>query len=158
MIKMKKMLLLVAGFVILGGLFYFLNADRVLALDQTGCLACHGNENFTKPGANGQPISLYVSETAVNSGAHRYIDCTTCHTTDPHAVDTPLNKLSLAEKCGTCHQYQYELHLESVHGQQLLQGNQDVATCVDCHSPTSNPHSVIRVLEYNAPAYKKNIA
>ncbi len=39
-----------------------------------------------------------------------------------------------------------------------MQGNADVATCVDCHSPDSNAHSVIRVLEYNAPAFKKNIA
>ncbi len=33
-----------------------------------------------------------------------------------------------------------------------------MATCVDCHSPEGNPHSVIRVLEYGAPTYKKNIA
>jgi len=69
-----------------------------------------------------------------------------------------LTKLSLAEKCGTCHEYQYKLHQSGIHGEQLAKGNPDVATCVDCHSPTQNPHSVIRVLEYNAPAYKKNIA
>ncbi len=33
-----------------------------------------------------------------------------------------------------------------------------MATCVDCHSPVGNPHSIIRVLEYNSPAYKKNIS
>ncbi len=70
----------------------------------------------------------------------------------------PLTKQSLAEKCGSCHQYEYKLHVESIHGQQLAQGNNDVATCVDCHSPDGNPHSVIRVLEYTAPTYKKNIA
>ena len=128
------------------------------ALDENSCLTCHGNENLTEVNGEGKTISLYVSEELVNTAAHRFIDCTTCHTADPHDVDTPLTKLSLAEKCGSCHEYQYKLHQSSIHGEQLAIGNPDVATCVDCHSTTKNPHSVIRVLEYNAPAYKKNIA
>ncbi len=135
-----------------------LSATQAYALDENNCLACHGKPNLSKLNPAGEKISLYVSEEEVNNAAHRYIDCTTCHTTKPHEIDTPLSKLSLAEKCGSCHQYEYKLHLESTHGQQLLLGNPDVATCVDCHSPDSNPHSVIRVLEYNAPAYKKNIS
>jgi hypothetical protein len=135
-----------------------LQATTAEALDENKCLTCHKDPNLTKTNKAGVKVSLYVSEQEVNAGAHRYIDCTTCHTKDPHKVDTPLTKLSLAEKCGTCHQYQYKLHLESIHGQQLVQGNLDVATCVDCHSPDSNPHSVIRTLEFNAPTYKRNIA
>ena len=149
--------MLAVGLVVVG-LFLVGNPIETYALDENSCLSCHGNPELTKPGAGGEKISLYVSEEAVNTAAHRFIDCTTCHTSEPHEVATPLTKLSLAEKCGSCHQYQYKLHLQSIHGQQLVQGNPDVATCVDCHSPTSNPHSVIRVLEYSAPAYKKNIA
>ncbi len=130
------------------------------ALDENQCLSCHSDPLLTKPVAGGGEIPLYVDEKALNSSAHRFIDCTTCHPLDPdqHPADTPLTKQSLAEKCGTCHQYQYKLHLESIHGQQLVQGNPDVATCVDCHSRERNPHSVIRVLEHDAPTYKKNIA
>jgi len=148
---------LAAGFVLALVMLAF-SGGQIYALDEHNCLACHGNPELTKVNGEGRVISLYVSEEAVNTAAHRFIDCTTCHTAQPHEVNTPLTKLSLAQKCGTCHQYQYKLHRESVHGQQLAQGNPDVATCVDCHSPTGNPHSVIRVLEYNAPAYKKNIA
>ncbi len=137
---------------------FSLSATTAHALDENNCLSCHGNPELAKTTEEGKKVSLYVSEKAVNTAAHRYIDCTTCHTSSPHEVTTPLSKLSLAEKCGSCHRYEYKLHLESTHGQQLIQGNHDVATCVDCHSPESNPHSVIRVLEYNAPAYKKNIA
>ena len=133
-------------------------AFNTYALDENNCLSCHSNPGLIKTDAEGKNISLYVSEEAVNTAAHRFIDCTTCHTFEPHKVDTPLTKLSLAEKCGSCHQYEAKLHLESIHGQQLTQGNPDVATCVDCHSPAGNPHSVIRVLEYNAPTFKKNIA
>ncbi len=142
----------------MAGAILAFGSTRVYGLDENNCLSCHGNPELATTTTEGNKISLYVNEETVNTAAHRFIECTTCHTSEPHQVATPLNKLSLAEKCGSCHQYQYKLHLESIHGQQLAQGNPDVATCVDCHSPEGNPHSVIRVLEYNAPAYKKNIA
>ena len=134
------------------------NSDTANALDENGCLSCHSDPLLTKPIIEGGEVPLYVDGDGLNSSAHRFIDCSTCHTDEPHLADTALNKQSLAEKCGTCHQYEYKLHLGSVHGEQLALGNSDVATCVDCHSSERNPHSVIRVLEYNAPAYKKNIA
>ncbi len=140
------------------GLFLLLSSGKSQALDSNRCLTCHGNKDLQATNASGEKISLYVNENEVNSAAHRYIDCTTCHTGDFHNSDSPLTKLSLAEKCGSCHKTEYQQHLRSVHGQQLVQGNQDVATCVDCHSPGENPHNVIRVLEYSAPTYKKNIA
>lgn len=156
--KLKRLILTLAMMLLIAVLSLIISPLETSALDENNCLSCHGNSNLSKTTDEGVRISLYVSEEAVNTAAHRFIDCTTCHTTEPHQVDTPLTKLSLAEKCGSCHEYQYEQHLESIHGQQLVLGNPDVATCVDCHSPAGNPHSVIRVLEYNAPAYKKNIS
>ncbi|MBM2832298.1 MAG: hypothetical protein HW414_1350 [Dehalococcoidia bacterium] len=155
-----KVFLVMAGMAmaILAAVLAFSKVDSAYAIDQTGCLSCHSNYKMTKANGQGQQVSLYVAEEALQASAHRYIDCTTCHTTKPHEVPTPLTKLSLAQKCGSCHDYQFQVHRESVHGQQLLRGNLDVATCVDCHSPTGNPHSVIRVLEAQAPAYKKNQA
>jgi hypothetical protein len=135
-----------------------LDSDKSYALDENDCLSCHNDPLLTMPIVGGGEIPLYVDGDGLNNSAHRYIDCTTCHTTEPHLVDTPLTKQSLAEKCGTCHKYEYELHLDSIHGEQLALGNSDVATCVDCHSQNRDPHSMIRVLEYDAPAYKKNIA
>ncbi len=156
--KTRRLFLFLAMWLVVVGLFLAGDSTKTHALDENNCLSCHGNSDLTKTGAVGEEISLYVSQEMVNTASHRFIDCTTCHTSEPHKVATPLTKLSLAEKCGSCHQYEYKLHLESIHGQQLVQGNPDVATCVDCHSPEGNPHSVIRVLEYNAPAYKKNIS
>jgi len=135
-----------------------INSAPALAIDNNNCGQCHSNPDLKKTNGDGKTVSLYVNEERVNTAAHRYIDCTTCHSGNPHDTTSELNKLSLAQKCGTCHQYEYEQHLNSVHGQQLVQGNQDVATCVDCHSNDANPHSVMRVLEYNAPTFKKNIA
>ena len=155
---MRRLILFLMTGVVIVGLLLVCNSTNIYALDENNCLSCHGDQDLAKTDAAGERISLYVNEETVNSGAHRYIDCTTCHTSKPHEITTPLTKLSLAEKCGSCHQYQSQLHLESTHGEQLLQGNPDVATCVDCHSPERNAHSIIRVLEHNAPAYKKNIA
>ncbi|MBI2858433.1 MAG: hypothetical protein HYX90_05075, partial [Chloroflexi bacterium] len=118
-------------------LFFFLapwDTASASELDETGCLTCHGEPSFTKKLSDGTSISLYVDSKTKARSAHRFIDCTSCHSAKPHEVQTPLNKISLAEKCGTCHQYQYKLHLTSVHGEQLRQGNRDVATCTDCHS------------------------
>jgi hypothetical protein len=155
---MKNWLLLVAlGLVTAVGVL-FLNSPAAFAEDENGCLACHGNPGLSKTDASGRVISLYVSRELVNIASHRFIDCTTCHGVSPHDAGSPLTKLTLAEKCGQCHEYQYKLHINSVHGQQLKAGNNDVATCVDCHSLTGTPHSIIRVLEYNAPAFKKNIS
>ena len=158
-LKMRRLFpFLAIGLAVVSSMLTFSSIEASPPFDENNCLECHGNPDLTKTTEKGDEISLYVSKEWVNTTAHRYIECTTCHTTEPHKVATPLTKLSLAEKCGSCHQYQYKLHLESIHGQQLLQGNPDMATCVDCHSSEGNPHSVIRVLEYSAPAYKKNIA
>jgi hypothetical protein len=155
---LKGLLLIPAIGLVLVIMISAYNLSKTYALDENQCLFCHGNPELTKVTPSGQKISLYVDEEALNSSAHRFIDCTICHTSQPHRVATPLTKLSLAEKCGTCHQYEYKLHLQSIHGEQLVQGNPDVATCADCHSPEGNPHSIVRVLEYDAPAYRKNIA
>ncbi len=151
----KSVLFTTLGFIAVI-LLLIVDANQAQALDENNCLECHRNPKLFTTNGEGRQISLYIDEAEVNTAAHRFIDCTTCHTAEPHSVATPLTKLSLAEKCGSCHQYQYKVHLESVHGQQLVQGNPDVATCIDCHSTVGNPHSVIRVLEYSAPAINRN--
>ena len=142
---MKRLVLFLAIGLVMVSSILALSYFKAYALDENNCLSCHGNPDLTRTTEQGGKISLYVSEGMVNTAAHRFIDCTTCHTSEPHKIATPLTKLSLAEKCGSCHQYEYKLHLQSIHGQQLVQGNSDVATCVDCHSSEGNPHSVIRV-------------
>ncbi len=135
-----------------------LGASSSSALDENGCLNCHSKDDLKTTTKGGIKVSLFVDKKVLDTSAHRYIDCTTCHTAKPHQVETPLTKLSLAEKCGTCHAYEYKQHTESVHGEQLRLGNMDVATCVDCHSANGTPHGVIQVLRYDAPSYPKNIA
>jgi hypothetical protein len=131
-------------------------------VDQNNCLSCHGDPSLadimTKQRPDGTSIALYVDPNGLSDSVHRFNDCTTCHSSKPHDVKTPLTKLSLAEKCGSCHQHEYGQYIESVHGAPQASGNSDPATCTDCHSTNSNPHSVVRVLDPAASTYPKNIA
>ncbi len=131
-------------------------------VDQTGCLSCHGNPSLTglmtKTRPDGSTIALYVDTQASANSVHRYKDCTECHGANPHDESSPLTKLSLSAKCGSCHAYEYDQWKESVHGAPQFTGNSDPATCTDCHSATGNPHNVVRVLDPLATTYPKNIA
>ena len=149
------MVLLVSGVLLL------MRPNTAYALDENKCLSCHGNPNFSMTGPDGKKVSLYVDQSALDSSAHQFTDCATCHPTHtkfPHPADTPLTKQALAQKCGTCHQYEYKQHLTSIHGQQLALGNNDVATCADCHSDNGNPHNVKRVLQPDSSTFTKSIA
>jgi hypothetical protein len=127
-------------------------------LDQSNCLACHGDPSLTTHLANGTVVSLYVDTGDLPEAVHRFMDCTTCHTEDPHSLHSPLTKMSQAQMCGSCHKYEYDQFLGSIHGQQQIRGNTDAATCTDCHSDDSSPHNVVRVLDPAASTYPKNIA
>jgi nitrate/TMAO reductase-like tetraheme cytochrome c subunit len=135
----------------------------VPVVDKNGCLACHGDPDLrglmTGQRPDGSSVNLYVNaEEVAAKSVHRFQDCANCHTAEPHDVDTPLTKLSLAQKCGSCHEYQYEQYIGSVHGAPQAGGNSDPATCTDCHSAESSPHTVERVLEPSATTYPRNIA
>ena len=153
----KKWWLVPAGVFVIIGLFFIINKSPAYALDGSNCLQCHGNAGLTKTDNVGQKVSLYVNAQSIDTAAHRYIDCVSCHSAEPHDAAAMPSKLSLAQQCGSCHQYEEQLYNQSIHGQQLAAGN-TAATCVDCHSPDGNPHTIIRTLEYTAPTYKKNIA
>ncbi len=130
--------------------------------DKQNCLKCHGDPSLTglmtinRP--DGSPIALFVDRTGLANTVHRYKDCTSCHSTDPHDTKSALNKMSLSAKCGTCHEYEYAQYQASVHGKAQSATNSDAATCTDCHSPTGSPHNIQRVLDPTSSVYPKNVA
>jgi hypothetical protein len=157
--RMKKVYIamgLVVG-VIVAGTAYSLMPVRTYALDQNGCLACHQNTDLTTT-IDGRVVSLYVDNEALEDSAHAYIDCTTCHTTKPHSSSSSLNKISMTDLCGQCHEYEHSQFSQSIHGTQLAKGNTDVPDCADCHSPDGSPHSIDAVLSFTSPIYQTNIA
>ncbi|MBF8264473.1 MAG: exported protein of unknown function [Dehalococcoidia bacterium] len=154
---MKLLLgLALAAILLVIGYFTFFTSP-VLALDEKGCLQCHNKPDIKKTTQQGQVISLFVNEKELDASAHRFIDCDQCHS-KPHDTPAVPTKITSAEKCGACHQYERKLHRESIHGQSLIRGEEGAANCVDCHSNALTPHSVVRVLSPESPAYRRNIA
>jgi hypothetical protein len=131
-------------------------------VDESNCLSCHADASLTPIVAEQRPdgstVALYVDPKGLEYSVHRFNDCTTCHSDKPHEVKSPLTKLSLAEKCGSCHQFEFGQYIKSVHGAPQASGNSDPATCTDCHSSNSNPHNIVRVLDPAATTYPRNIA
>ena len=160
---MKRLLFVLAIGLVAGGLGLAYGAANIDAFDETGCLSCHDDSGLTKVTEQEGKTSLYVDGEALESSAHRSLDCTTCHTSSLllHSASniSPLTKLSLAEKCGSCHQDQSAQYLESTHGVSLAGGNtDDVPSCTTCHSTGGDTHSIIGVSEPDSPVYKKSIA
>jgi len=70
------------------------------------CLACHGNEGFSAPGANGRTRSLHVVGNKFEKSVHGKRQCVECHkdfTAIPHEKAGPLKV-----GCVQCHQDLWE--------------------------------------------------
>jgi hypothetical protein len=108
--------------------------------------------------------------------AARGVGCVSCHGGDPTQADAeasmspeagylgPLPKERIPGLCGSCHTDvnlmrpfdlttdQLDQYWQSQHGQALLEGDQDVATCFDCH----DGHRVLKVSDPASEAYPSN--
>ncbi len=73
-----------------------------------------------------------VHAKALEEGNIEAAVCTDCH--GAHNVQDPtVDRTFIPKTCERCHSTIYNAYAESVHGAALLEGNQDVPTCIDCH-------------------------
>ena len=135
------------------------------------CIVCHS----TLDGPLAAPIKVIESDIHFQAG----LGCADCHGGDPHddSMDAMSpkkgfrgapKKAQIPEFCGRCHSdATYMRHFNpkvrtdeqseyvtSVHGKRLKQGDQKVATCVDCHSV----HDIQAVSDTRSPVYPTNVA
>jgi formate dehydrogenase gamma subunit len=145
--------------------------------DPQTCIACHGTNNVKKAVAGPQfCATCHTTEVeqyrnSVHGKAHDHGNgdvptCRSCHgsahtvlaATDPRS---PVSKNRLPDTCGSCHsdpklaaKYMFaevrpvQAYRQGVHGRAVERGNQNAATCNDCHGthdilPASDPHSKI---------------
>lgn len=109
-------------------------ADAVEKPDAAACLACHGNEGFAMPGADGKPRNLHVAKEKFEKSVHaKLLTCVDCHQ-DNAQVPHKEGKRAKAE-CGTCHSAVKDEYLQSVHGQAVVaKHNPNAASCTSCHT------------------------
>ena len=113
-------------------------------VDNSICLDCHNDEDFSLTMPNGEILSLTISESKFRQSIHgeNEIACTDCHsdfTGFPHAdlkADSPREvAITYYTICEQCHAEQYNKVLDSVHQQALASGDKNAAVCTDCHNP-----------------------
>lgn len=117
------------------------------------CLACHSDSTLTHE-VNGKTVSLHVDPQAFKDSIHgSMFTCVDCHTDVKNAAhETPPQTIS----CATCHAEEQAAYDRSLHAKAVKDGNNNAATCVDCHGsphellPASDPKS--RVHHTNIPA------
>lgn len=148
-------------------IFVFLFAMRLHA--EETCVTCHSQ-------GKGE-MARVVEEWRMSVHADKGVGCSGCHGGDPASTDESTSmseekgfkgvpsKAKIPEFCGECHSNpekmkpfnirtdQLALYRTSVHGKRLGEGNEDVATCTDCHSS----HNIRSKNDPLSPVYKLNI-
>jgi len=117
------------------------------------CLACHGNEAFGVPGADGRMRSLYVAKEKFDQSVHGSRQCVECHR---NITAVPHEKVEVQVSCVQCHQdlwnaaqksnkteeaaklgevvQQIERYMKSIHARPNIQDQSRTnATCYNCH-------------------------
>ena len=159
------------------GLFLLVPAARAGAQQPaaaTGCQTCHASEP--------SPALATPARDFASTDVHRErgFTCVDCHGGDPAAADKAAAKaratgfrgrptgMQIIATCSRCHsdaalmrKYapkqrvdQAAEYATSLHGQQLVKGDTQVATCVSCHGA----HGVRLVGDAQSPVYPLNVA
>lgn len=107
------------------------------------CGNCHNDERFAREHAIEVPDAYQSYVTGVHghgllrAGLLISASCNNCHGShyilageDP---DSPISPLNVLDTCSACHGALVAQFNESIHGQLLQQGRDDVPTCTTCH-------------------------
>jgi len=126
--------------------------DPKLANDR--CLRCHGKENFSRKGANGEERELHVAAEAFGQSVHGSRDCVNCHQDiikAPHrkgierkvgCVQCHTELWDEAQQSGTMQEnarlgevvQQIESYMGSIHARpSMADQSRTNATCYNCH-------------------------
>ncbi len=136
--------------------------------EENTCISCH-------EGLGGRSEQI-TSDWSESIHAQRGVGCVSCHGGDPTKADAeasmspeagylgPLPKESIPGLCGSCHTRvdlmrpfdlptdQLDQYWQSQHGQALLEGDPNVATCFDCH----DQHRVLKASDPSSQVYPAN--
>ncbi len=123
--------------------------DIVITTDQQ-CLDCHTAPDQTMALASGEALYITMDGDLFAASVHGQaaVTCRDCHSEITAYPHDPLTARTLrqvtAEKstaCQECHDGQAVRVADSIHAQLRAEGNDDAATCADCH----NPHYQVKV-------------
>ena len=121
--------------------------EKNLILTQPGaeeCLACHNQPGQSLTLPSGELLMTTISEAEYRLSIHgsQGFQCSTCHAgydgyPHPGRTTETLRQYTIEHEqiCIDCHQGQYLQLKDSVHFNQLVEGNDNAPVCSDCHNP-----------------------
>jgi formate dehydrogenase gamma subunit len=151
--------------------------------DAQTCIACHGTTNTAKAVAGLQfcatchasEVEQYRASVHGRAQAKGNADvptCQSCHGSAHAALSatdsqSPVSKQHLPDTCGSCHsnpqlaaKYMFaevrpvQAYRQSVHGRALQHGNNNAASCGDCHGT----HDILPASDPQSKIWKQNVA
>lgn len=151
--------------------------------DTQTCITCHGTGNVAREVSGTQfcatchseEVRQYAASVHGRARARGNADvptCQSCHGSAHAALPgsdpkSPVNKKNLPDTCGSCHsnpqlaaKYMFaevrpvEAYRQSVHGRAILAGNNNAASCNDCHGT----HDILSPSDPHSKIWKQNVA
>jgi predicted CXXCH cytochrome family protein len=118
--------------------------DVVVITSDAQCLQCHTVPDQIMELPSGESLYLTIDKNAFNASIHgqEKTKCSECHTDVtqyPHPALAAQNARQMTIEnsiiCKKCHEEQATDQHDSIHQTKLDEGNEDAATCADCHNP-----------------------
>lgn len=104
--------------------------DDSKAAATVDCASCHARQS--------QSFGASVHGVALHNGNKTAANCKDCHGSHEvflrQSTRSRIHVTNLVKTCGECHGQEADDVTASVHGQAMLKGEGDAATCIDCHS------------------------
>ena len=107
------------------------------------CLTCH-----QKPALrNAEGRSMFVDYQEIGHSRHKTVSCSQCHSGVNQSHKRPCDTITKNKvDCASCHPETAEQYTMSIHGKQLISGDPNAPTCIECHGSHSilgkkNPNS-----------------
>ena len=104
-----------------------------IAQDNDDCLDCHDDNELTKIRGE-HVVSLHIDPDKYSASVHgrEELDCVDCHEDLADFDGDHEDDLEIVD-CTTCHDDVSEIYNQSLHGQEMLNGNELAPHCWDCH-------------------------
>lgn len=134
-------------------LILLMAVSSILAQDELsneGCLECHNDPGWTEE-IDGKDVSLHVDPEIFAASVHGDWACIDCHV---DIEESPHEEGLAPASCADCHDDIQKEYSKSIHGAVIGMGNEDAASCGDCHGS----HDIKHVSDITSPVFKMNLA
>jgi thiosulfate reductase cytochrome b subunit len=131
-------------------------SDFGYEFDNTDCLGCHEDEELEPDTDRGEELELYVDEQMLLDSIHGELFCTDCHQGEGDFEDSPHNDgepLELNCSGSACHTDQALEYAQSIHGKWFAKGDEEAASCPDCHGR----HDILPAADRDSRTNKFNL-